>query len=112
MKYLEEEAPLKCFHKCLFGLAMTLLLPYISFYFYVVEFVDVFFKALLHKCFPQFSSHCFGFILFFKDFVYLFLEEKGGREGENYQCVVASREALTGDLAPNPGMCPGWELNQ
>ena len=51
-------------------------------------------------------------VLFFKDFVYLFLEEKGEREGENYQCVVASREALTGDLAPNPGMCPGWELNQ
>ena len=33
------------------------------------------------------------------------------REGEKYQCVVASRMPPTGDLACNPGMCPGWEEN-
>lgn len=54
MKYLEKEPPLKCFQKCLFGLAMTLLLSYINFYFYIVESVDLFLKALLHKCSPNF----------------------------------------------------------
>ena len=33
------------------------------------------------------------------------------REGEKHQCVVASHVPPTGDLACNPGMCPGWELN-
>ena len=50
--------------------------------------------------------------IFFKDFIYLFLEEeKGGREGEKHQCVVASHAPPTGDLAWNPGMCPDWESN-
>ena len=31
--------------------------------------------------------------------------------GEKHQCVVSSRAPPTGDLAHNPGMCPGWELN-
>ena len=26
--------------------------------------------------------------------------------------IVASHLPPTGDLAQNPGMCPGWELNQ
>ena len=39
-------------------------------------------------------------------------ERDGEREGEKYQCVVASRMPPTGDLAGNPGMCPEWELNQ
>ena len=46
---------------------------------------------------------------FFKDFIYLF-EGEGG--GEKHQCVVASHAPPTGDLAPNPGMCPNWESNQ
>ena len=33
------------------------------------------------------------------------------REGEKYQCVVASHMPPTGALAHNPGMCPDWELN-
>ena len=36
-------------------------------------------------------------------------ERDGEREGEKYQCVVASRMPPTGDLAGNPGMCPDWE---
>ena len=37
---------------------------------------------------------------------------EGGREGEKHQCVVASCESPTGNLACNPGMCPrlGIEL--
>ena len=51
---------------------------------------------------------------FFKDFIYLFLErgKEGEREGEIYQCVVASHVPPTGALAHNSGMCPDWELNQ
>ena len=30
------------------------------------------------------------YFYFFKDFIYLFLEEKGGREGEKHQSVTAS----------------------
>ena len=48
-------------------------------------------------------------VVFFKDFIYLFLER--GREGEKHQCVVATRVPPTGDLACNPGMCPDQELN-
>ena len=49
-----------------------------------------------------------------KDFIYLFLERREGREkeGEKHQCVAASWVPPTGDLAWNPGMCPDWELNQ
>ena len=51
---------------------------------------------------------------FFKDFIYLFLERKEGKEkgGEKHQCVVSSHEPPTGDLACNPGMCPDWESNR
>ena len=57
----------------------------------------------------------------FHIFVYLFLKilftyrergREGERDGEKHQCVVASHVPSTGDLAPNPGMCPNWELNQ
>ena len=48
--------------------------------------------------------------LFWKDFIYLFLESRE-REGEKHQCVVASCAPPTGGLARNPGMCPDWELN-
>ena len=37
---------------------------------------------------------------------------EGEREGEKYQCAVASHTPPTGDLACNPGMCPDWESNQ
>ena len=46
-----------------------------------------------------------------KDFIYLFLD-RGEKEGEEHQCVVASHAPLTGDLARNPGMCPDWEMNR
>ena len=36
----------------------------------------------------------------------------GEREGEKYQCVLASHVPPTGDPAGNPGMCPDWESNQ
>ena len=51
--------------------------------------------------------------LFFKDFIYLFLER--GREGERErekQYVVASRSPPTGNLACNPGMFPDRKSNQ
>ena len=43
---------------------------------------------------------------------YLFLERGEGREKERgkHQCVVASQEPPTGDLAGNPGMCPDLEI--
>ena len=54
-----------------------------------------------------------------KDFLkrfYLFIFRQRGREGEKegekYQCVVASHAPPTRDLAHNPGMCPDLELNQ
>ena len=36
---------------------------------------------------------------------------EGEREGGKHQCVDASHAPPTGDLACNPGMCPGWESN-
>ena len=50
--------------------------------------------------------------LFFKRF-YLFRESEreGDREEEKHQCVVVSQVSPTGDLAHNPGLCPGWEWN-
>ena len=52
---------------------------------------------------------------FFKRF-YLFIFRESGkeeeREEEKHQCVVASCEPPTRDLACNPGMCPDWESNQ
>ena len=43
--------------------------------------------------------------------LYLFIFRDGGKEGEKYQCVVASHMPPTGDLVLNPSMCPDWELN-
>ena len=43
------------------------------------------------------------------DILFIYFRErrrKGEREGEKYQCVVASHVAPTGDLAHNPGMSP------
>ena len=52
-------------------------------------------------------------VFFFLRF-YSFIPRQRGREGEKgekCQCVVASHVPCTGDLAHNPGMRPGWELN-
>ena len=48
---------------------------------------------------------------FFKTF---FREKgkEGEREGEKHHCAATSSVPPTGDLARNPGMCPGWESNQ
>ena len=56
----------------------------------------------------------FIFLIFKKDFIYLFFGEgKGGRKrAKKHQCVVVSCAPPTGDLACNPGMCPDWESNQ
>ena len=56
----------------------------------------------------------YPFHFIFKRF-YLFFRERGKegeREGENHQCVVASRMPPTGDLACNPDTCPDWESNR
>ena len=53
-----------------------------------------------------------AFIIFLKR-VYLFFRERGRegeREGGRHQCVVASPEAPTGDLAHNPGMRPSLAI--
>ena len=54
------------------------------------------------------------FYLFIFKNLFTFRERRkeGEREGEKYQCVVASCPPPTVDLACNPGMCPGWELNR
>ena len=54
------------------------------------------------------------FLCLFLNILFIFRERgrEGEREGEKYQCVVASQSAPTGDLACNPGMCTDWELNQ
>ena len=51
---------------------------------------------------------------FFKDFIYLFLESREGKEKEKERNinVFASHVPQTGDPACNPGMCPDWESNQ
>ena len=51
--------------------------------------------------------------IFLRFYLFTFRERgrEGEREGEKYQCVVASSMPPTGDLACNPGMCPAWELN-
>ena len=45
-------------------------------------------------------------------FIYLFIDRGEGREKERgkHQCGCLSC-IPTGDLAHNPGMCPGWESN-
>ena len=48
------------------------------------------------------------YFYFLKDFIYLLLERgrEGETEGEKHQCVVASREFATRDLARNLDTCP------
>ena len=78
------------------------------------------FSILMYKTWEKVQSFCgkkeiLPKLSFFKKiFIYFFRERgrEGEREGEKHQCVVASREPPTGDLACNPGMCPDWELNR
>ena len=47
-----------------------------------------------------------------KDFIYLFLEQKEGREEERERNITVWLPFAcypTGDLAHNPGMFPDWE---
>ena len=52
--------------------------------------------------------------LFFKDFIYLFLErgERRRKRGKETSMCGCLSHAPIGDLAINPGMCPDWESNQ
>ena len=69
----------------------------------------------LPNCLSVSSEYTATFFFFFNTVfrVYLFLERGEGKEkeGEKYQCVVASRVTPAGDLACNPGMCPDWDSN-
>ena len=57
------------------------------------------------------------YFFFFEDFIYLFVERQEGREKERERNIdvgekirlVASCMPPTGDLARNPGLCPGWD---
>ena len=53
------------------------------------------------------------YILFLRFHLFIFRERgrKGEKEGEKYQCVVASHMPPAGDLAHNPDMCPDRESN-
>ena len=51
------------------------------------------------------------FLISFKDFIYWFLERKGGRKRKKPMCGCLSH-APYWDLAHNPGLCPDWESNQ
>ena len=52
-------------------------------------------------------------VQFFLKIIYLFLDrgEKGEREEEKHQYVVAFHVPPTGDVACNPGMYTDWESN-
>ena len=47
------------------------------------------------------------FYLFFKGLIDLERGRERERQGEEHQHVVASHAPPTGDMAHNPGMCPG-----
>ena len=54
-------------------------------------------------------------ILFFKDFIYLFLDRGEGREKErerNINVWLPLAHSAPGNWAHNPGMFPDWESNQ
>ena len=57
---------------------------------------------------------CVTGTIYFKDFIYLFILERGRegeREGEKHQHAVAYRTPPTGDLVRKPDICPHWESN-
>ena len=59
------------------------------------------------------------YVCIYKDFIYLFLERREGREKERERNIdvrekhplVASHMPPTADLARNPGSCPDRESN-
>ena len=55
---------------------------------------------------------CWYIYIYIKDFIYLFLERREGRERGRRTSQIASCMSPTGDLVHNLGMCPDWELNQ
>ena len=55
------------------------------------------------------------YILFLKDFVYLFLDKGERKDKERKKNINVWSPLMclsTGDLACDPGMCPDWESNQ
>ena len=65
-----------------------------------------------HKTFTSINNKNQNTILFKILFIFRYMGREGEREAEKHQCVVASREPPTGDLACNPGLCPDWESNR
>ena len=53
----------------------------------------------------------YSIFLFLIFYLFIFRERgrEGEREGEKHQWMVASNTPPTGDLACNPGLCPGFE---
>ena len=62
-------------------------------------------SVVLHIVFTTFTMILF---LFFKDFIYLFLERGEGKEKEREKNINVCLPP-TGDLTCNPGICPDWE---
>ena len=72
---------------------------------------NLIFKNMVNSSFWKWWSKLFISLL---KILFIFRErgKEGKREEEKHQCVVASLIPPTGDVAHNPGMCPGWESNQ
>ena len=64
--------------------------------------IHLFFKILYLLIFLTVKVACS-----FLKILLIFRQRKRGK----HQCVVASHVPPIEDLAPNPGMCPDWELN-
>ena len=77
-----------------------------------IQSVIPFTSLFSHIC-PPFTYTIFLSLFFLRLYLFIFRQRgrEGEREGEKYQCVVASHIPPTGDLAHKPGMCPDWELN-
>ena len=82
---------------------------------YFCESVPVLVVCLVHFCFQVqlLIVVCCHFLKRFYLFIFRQKGREGERKGEKHQWVVASHvPSPTGDLAHNPGVCPGWESNQ
>ena len=81
---------------------------------YISEISSFLLFSLLISYFKFFSLAWAIFLnVTLRIFYYFYIFRSGKREGEKYQCVVASHVPPPGDLAYNPGMCPslGIELD-